>query len=238
MNAPIYLVTGGAGFIGSNFIRFLLNQYSDIHIINLDNLMYAGNLGNLSDIEHDPRYSFVKADLCDSANLKNTFDRFNPEYMINFTAESHVDRSIIQLSIFILSNVSGVQKLLDVSLKFGVKKYLQISTDEIYGSLEGEGSNIEFVKLIIQMFADLHPDLKVSEDLVAYVKDRKGHDRRYAIDSTKIQKDLKWKSSIPFEHGLKKTIRWYLDRSDWLDLLITKEYLAYYQKVYGNKFPA
>jgi len=234
MNAPINLVTGGAGFIGSNFIRFLLNPYSDIHIINLDNLMYAGNLGNLSDIEHDPRYSFVKADLYDSANLKNTFDRFNPEYMINFTTESHVDRSIIQLSIFILSNVSGVQKLLDVSLKFGVKKYLQISTDEIYGSLGGEGSNIEIVKLIIQMFADLHPDLKIPEDLVAYVKDRKGHDRRYAIDSTKIQSTLYWKSKIDFIEGLNETIKWYLHHEDWLNSGINNEYLTYYAKNYDK----
>jgi len=140
MNAPIYLVTGGAGFIGSNYIRFLLHQYSEIRIINLDKLTYAGNLSNLSDIEHDPRYSFVKADLCDRTNLKDIFDRFNPEYVINFAAESHVDRSILLPSVFIQSNVLGVQNLLEVSLKFGVKKYLQISTDEVYGSLDAKGS--------------------------------------------------------------------------------------------------
>jgi len=344
-----YFVTGGAGFIGSNFIRYLLNNNMDIRILNFDNLTYAGNLNNLSDIEKDSRYSFVKGDICKIKKIENVFNQFHPDYVVNFAAETHVDRSIHHPDIFVKSNVLGVQNLLEVSLQQGVKKYLQISTDEVYGSLGAEGSftektpldphspyssskasadlltlayfhtfnlpinitrcsnnygpyqfpeklipltilnclngkkipvygdglnvrdwihvedhcsaidlvlhkgvagevynvgannersNIEMVKLIIQILADLRRDLKVSEDLIAYVEDRKGHDRRYAIDSTKIQKDLKWKSSIPFEHGLKKTIRWYLDRSDWLDLIITKEYLAYYQKVYGNKFPA
>ena len=325
MNAPIYLVTGGAGFIGSNYIRFLLHQYSEIRIINLDKLTYAGNLSNLSDIEHDPRYSFVKADLCDRTNLKDIFDRFNPEYVINFAAESHVDRSILLPSVFIQSNVLGVQNLLEVSLKFGVKKYLQISTDEVYGSLDAKGSfsentplaprspysaskasadlltqayfhtfnlpinitrcsnnygpyqfpeklipltilnclnekkipvygdglnvrdwihvddhcsaidlvlhrgtageiynigarnersNIEIVKLIIQILTELRPDLKISENLISYVDDRKGHDRRYAIDSTKIQTILNWNAKIDFIEGLTDTIKWYINQKN------------------------
>jgi dTDP-glucose 4,6-dehydratase len=334
MNAPIYLVTGGAGFIGSNFIRFLLRQYSEIHIINLDNLTYAGNLGNLSDIEPDPRYSFVKADICDKTDLKDIFGRFNPEYVINFAAESHVDRSILQPSVFIQSNVLGVQNLLEVSLNFGVDKYLQISTDEVYGSLGAKGSftektpldprspysaskasadlltqayfhtfnlpinitrcsnnfgpyqfpeklipltilnclngkkipvygdglnvrdwihvddhcsaidlvlhrgtvgeiynigannersNIEIVKLIIQILIELRPDLKISENLISYVDDRKGHDRRYAIDSTKIQTVLNWNAKIDFIEGLTETIKWYIDHKEWLISVINKD---------------
>jgi len=346
MKTEKYFITGGAGFIGSNFIRYLFHQNKDIRILNFDSLTYAGNLDNLSDIETTPRYSFVKADICSIKKIKNIFDRFHPDYVVNFAAESHVDRSILKPDIFVKSNVMGVQNLLKVSLESGVKKYLQISTDEVYGSLGDEGSftektqldprspysaskasadlltqayyhtfnlpinitrcsnnygpyqfpeklipltitnclnrkkipiygdgrnirdwihvkdhcsainlvlhkgvagkiynvgannersNIEIVKLIIRILSDLRPDLKVSEDLISYVEDRKGHDRRYAIDSTKIQKELKWKPSIPFERGLKDTIHWYLDHSDWLDSIFTKEYLAYYQKVYGNK---
>jgi dTDP-glucose 4,6-dehydratase len=345
MNAPMYLVTGGAGFIGSNFIRFLLYQYSEIHIINLDNLTYAANLGNLSDIEHDPRYSFVKADLCDKTALKDIFSHYNPEYVINFAAESHVDRSILQPSVFIQSNVLGVQNLLEISLKFGVKKFLQISTDEVYGSLgatgsfnektpldprspysaskasadlltqayfhtfnlpinitrcsnnygpyqfpeklipltifnclngkkipvygdglnirdwihvndhcsaidlvlhrgavgeiynigaQNERSNIEIVKLIIQILAELRSDLKISEDLISYVDDRKGHDRRYAIDSTKIQTDLHWRPKIEFTEGLSETIKWYIAHEEWLVSVINDDYLTYYMKNYGK----
>ena len=343
-----YFVTGGAGFIGSNFIRYLLNHNVSVKILNFDNLTYAGNLKNLSDIEKDPRYSFVKGDICKIKKIETVFNQFQPDYVVNFAAETHVDRSILHPDIFVRSNVLGVQNLLQVSLQHGVKKYLQISTDEVYGSLgktgafkettpldprspysaskasadllthayfhtfnlpfnitrcsnnygpyqfpeklipltilncmsgkkipvygdglnvrdwihvedhcsaidlvlhkgvagevynvgaNNERSNIEIVKLIIRILADLRPDLEVSEYLISYVEDRKGHDLRYAIDSTKIQKELYWKASIPFEHGLKNTIRWYLDHPDWLDSVITKEYLAYYQNVYGNKFP-
>ena len=341
MNAPTFLVTGGAGFIGSNYIRFLLQQYSEIHIVNLDKLTYAGNLRNLSDIEHDPRYSFVKADLCNRTELNDIFGRFNPEYVINFAAESHVDRSILQPSVFIQSNVLGVQNLLEVSLKFGVNKYLQISTDEVYGSLGSKGlftekspldprspysaskasadlltqayfhtfnlpinitrcsnnygpyqfpeklipltilnclngekipvygdglnvrdwihvddhcsaidlvlqrgtageiynigaqnerSNIEIVKLIIQILANLRPDLKISENLISYVDDRKGHDRRYAIDSTRIQSVLNWKAKIEFIEGLTETIKWYIDNKEWLISVINKDYITNYNE--------
>jgi len=338
-----YFITGGAGFIGSNFIRYLLNRNQNARILNFDSLTYAGNLNNLSDIEKDPRYFFVKADICEIKKIENVFDQFHPDFVVNFAAESHVDRSILHPDIFVKSNVLGVQNLLQVSLQHGVKKYLQISTDEVYGSLGktgtfkettpldprspysaskasadlltqsyfhtfnlpinisrcsnnygpyqfpeklipltilnclrgkkipvyGEGlnvrdwihvedhcsaidlilhqgvegevynvgannerSNIEIVKLIIRILADLQPGLKVSEDLISYVEDRKGHDLRYAIDSIKIQQKLHWKPLISFENGLKDTVRWYLDHSDWLDSIITKDYLAYYQNVF------
>ncbi|MBN1166316.1 MAG: dTDP-glucose 4,6-dehydratase [Methanospirillaceae archaeon] len=342
-----YFVTGGAGFIGSNFIRYLLNRYQDIRIINFDKLTYAGNLNNLSDIEKDPRYIFFRGDICDKKNIENAFDQFHMDYIINFAAESHVDRSILNPNIFFTSNVLGVLNLLEVSLKQGVKKYLQISTDEVYGSLgktgaftettsldprspysaskasadlltqayfhtfnlpinitrssnnygpyqfpeklipltilnclsgkkipiygdglnirdwihvddhcaaidlvlhkgipgeiynvgaNNERSNIEIVKLIIQIITDLHQDLKVSDDLISYVKDRKGHDQRYAINSNKIQKELHWKPSISFESGMINTIRWYLLHPDWLNSIITKDYFLYYQNLYGNSF--
>jgi dTDP-glucose 4,6-dehydratase len=343
-----YLVTGGAGFIGCNFIHFLLKKYDDICIINFDNLTYAGNLNNLSTIEKDPRYTFVKGDTSEFKKVKKVFDQFEPDYIINFAAESHVDRSILHPDIFVRSNILGTQNLLQVSLQHEVTRFVQISTDEVHGSLgqtgkfyettplaprspysaskasadlltqayfhtfnlpinitrcsnnygpyqfpeklipltilncingkkipvygdglnvrdwihvedhcsvidlvlhhgvpgevynvgaNNERSNIEIVKLIIQILAGLRPDLKISENRIAYVEDRKGHDRRYAIDSTKIQKELHWKPLIPFELGLENTIHWYLDHSDWLDSIITKKYLEYYQKVYGNKLP-
>jgi dTDP-glucose 4,6-dehydratase len=334
MIPPQYLVTGGAGFIGSNFILYLLKYHKEIRILNFDNLTYAGNLNNLTDVEKDPRYSFIKADICDSKKIRTVFDRFQPDYVVNFAAESHVDRSILHPDIFVNSNVLGVQNLLQMSLEYSVKKYLQISTDEVYGSLgvkgtfteenplyprspysaskagadlltqayfhtfnlpinitrcsnnygpyqfpeklipltilncmrgkkipvygdglnvrdwihvddhcsavdlvldkgvagetynigaNNERSNIEIVKLIIQILADLRPELKISDDLISYVEDRKGHDWRYAINAEKIRKDLNWKPLIPFAKGLKNTIRWYLDNPKWLDLAVTKK---------------
>jgi dTDP-glucose 4,6-dehydratase len=338
-----YVITGGAGFIGSNFIRYLLHRNQKVCILNFDNLTYAGNLTNLLDIEIDPRYSFVKGDISNIQEIENAFNQFQPDYVINFAAESHVDRSILHPDIFVKSNVLGVQNLLQVSLKQGVKKYLQVSTDEVYGSLgktgsftestpldprspysaskasadlltqayfhtfdlpinitrcsnnygpfqfpeklipltilnclngkkipvygdglnirdwihvddhcsaidlvlhkgvageiynvgaNNERSNIEIVKLIVRILADLRPELHISDDLISFVEDRKGHDRRYAVDAAKIHKDLGWKPSIPFEHGLKDTIRWYLDHSEWLNSIITKEYRSYDGKGY------
>ena len=329
-----YFITGGAGFIGSNFIRYLLDHNHDIKILNFDKLTYAGNLNNLSDIKKDPRYTFVKGDICKRKKIETTFNLFRPDYVINFAAESHVDKSIIQPDIFINSNIVGVQNLLQVSSQDSVRKYLQISTDEVYGSLgktgmftentpldprspysaskasadlltqsyfhtfnlpvnitrcsnnygpfqfpeklipltilncligkkipvygdglnvrdwihvmdhcsaidlvlhhgvpgevynvgaNNEQSNIGIVKRIIQILADLRPDLMVSENLVSSVEDRKGHDRRYAIDPAKISKELNWKPRIPFEKGLADTVTWYLDHSDWWKPIISAE---------------
>jgi dTDP-glucose 4,6-dehydratase len=316
------LVTGGAGFIGSNFIHYLLKKYKDMHVINFDKLTYAGNLKNLSDIEDNSHYSFIKGDICDVTQVATCFKKHSPDYVVNFAAESHVDRSILEPGVFVRSNVLGVQTLLDACLKFEVKRYIQISTDEVYGSLgktgvftettpisprspysaskasadllcqayvhtfnlpliitrcsnnygshqlpeklipltilkclrgdeipvygdglnirdwihvddhcsaidlvlnkgvvgevynvgaDNERSNIEIVKQIIRVLAELRPEQNISETLITFVKDRKGHDYRYAIDSTKIKKTLGWKPTIPFDSGLKNTIRWYLD---------------------------
>lgn len=346
MSAKKYFITGGAGFIGSNFIQFLLRKYRDIRIINYDSLTYAGNLQNLTAIEKDPRYSFYKGNICDTAAVGTVFSEFHPDYIVNFAAESHVDRSIESPDIFITSNVQGTQNLLKTALEYGVEKYLQISTDEVYGSLgktgyftestslnprspysaskagadlltqayfhtfdlpvnitrcsnnygryqfpeklipltilhclrgkkipvygdgknirdwihvddhcsaidqvlnkgvcgevynigsDNERSNIEIVKSIIRIVGEFRKDPMVSDALIQFVEDRKGHDRRYAIDATKIHKELNWSPSVSFETGLKETIVWYLDNPGWLDSIVSKEYLSYYQKVYGMR---
>ncbi len=308
------LVTGGAGFIGTNFIKYMLNKYPDYEIVNLDLLTYCGNLENLKDIESNKNYSFIKGNIRDKDLVNEIVKDCN--YVINFAAESHVDRSIQDPEIFIKSNVLGTQVLLDAANQFNVEKYIQISTDEVYGTLGSTGyftettplapnspysaskasadlvvrayhetfnlpinitrcsnnygpyqfpekliplmiynalkdkplpiygdgknirdwlyvydhctaidlvlhkgkigeiyniggnnekQNIEIVKLILKQ-------LKKPESLITFVNDRLGHDKRYAIDSSKIQKKLGWKPKYSFETGIKETIDWYLNK--------------------------
>ena len=331
------LVTGGAGFIGSNFVRYMVNKYSEYEIINLDNLTYCGNLENLKDIENKDNYSFVKGDIRD----KNIVDDLvkQCDYVINFAAETHVDRSIEGPEIFIKSNVLGTQVLLNAAKEHGVEKYIQISTDEVYGTLGKEGyftentplqpnspysaskaggdlitraygqtyglpinitrcsnnygpyqfpekliplmisnaledkklpvygdgknirdwlhvydhcqaidlvmhegalggvyniggnnekQNIEIVKLILDT-------LNKDESLIEFVTDRLGHDRRYAIDSTKIKNDLGWSPKYTFDVGIKETIQWYLNNQDWTNQVKTGQYQEYYEKMYLNR---
>jgi dTDP-glucose 4,6-dehydratase len=331
------LVTGGAGFIGSNFVRYMLDKYRDCEIVNLDALTYCGNLENLSGLENNSNYTFIKGDITDKDLVfKITSDT---DYIVNFAAESHVDRSIEDPEIFIKSNVLGTQVLLDAAKEYSVEKYLQISTDEVYGSLgetgyfredtslapnspysaskasadlmvraynktfdlpvnitrcsnnygpyqfpekliplmisnaledkqlpvygdgmnvrdwlhvhdhctaidlvlhrgkvgeiyniggNNEKKNIEIVKLILQ-------NLNKPESLIKFVKDRLGHDRRYAIDSTKIKEELNWKPKYTFETGIAETIKWYLDHRKWWERIKSGEYTAYYEKMYGNR---
>ncbi|MDI6724017.1 MAG: dTDP-glucose 4,6-dehydratase [Methanobacterium sp.] len=331
------LITGGAGFIGSNFVRYMLDKYSDYKIVNLDALTYCGNLENLTEIEDNPNYTFIKGDISNKELINEIM--VDIDYIVNFAAESHVDRSIEDPEIFIKSNILGTQVLLDAAKKYGIKKFLQISTDEVYGSLNktgyftedtclapnspysaskagadlmvraynetfnlpmnitrcsnnygpyqfpekliplmisnaledeplpvyGDGlnvrdwlhvydhctaidlvlhkgksgeiyniggnnekKNIEIVKLILE-------NLGKSESLIKYVKDRPGHDRRYAIDSTKIQKELGWKPKYTFETGISETIKWYLENEEWWKRIKSGEYMAYYEKMYGNR---
>ena len=338
------LVTGGAGFIGSNFVHYLFKKHETIKIINYDKLTYAGNLANLKEAENHQGYSFIKGDICDKQKLHTVFEHFKPNYVINFAAETHVDRSILNPEEFVKTNILGVQNLLNLSLDFGVEKYIQISTDEVYGSLgttgyftehtpldphspysaskaaadllikayydtyklpvnitrcsnnygpyqfpeklipltivnclsgrnipvygdglnvrdwihvedhcaaidtvlnkgrlgevyniggNNERTNIEVVKLIIRQLSETLPESEILEELIAYVEDRKGHDRRYAIDSTKIQRELGWKPRISFEHGIRETIKWYLSNQNWLNSVINKEYLKYYEVNYN-----
>lgn len=346
-----YLVTGGAGFIGSNFIHFMLKKYEDIRIINLDKLTYAGNLDNLKDIEKDERHIFILGDICDSSLLKKLFNNYNIDYVINFAAESHVDRSIKEPEIFVKTNVLGTVTLLNTAKKiwetkggfYEGKKFIQISTDEVYGSLEEKGyfseataldphspyssskagadlivkayydtykmpinitrssnnygpyqfpekliplvinnclkkkpipiygdglhirdwiyvedhckvidlvinngkigeiyniggqtekTNIHIVKTIIK-YINENIDSSVTEDLIQFVEDRKGHDRRYAIDPTKVKRELSWEMETNFEEGIVKTINWYLDNKDWMERINSGKYLEYHN-IYEN----
>lgn len=331
------LVTGGAGFIGSNFLKYMVNKYPNYDFINLDALTYCGNLENLSDIEDYDNYTFVKGDIRDASLVDKLVS--DVDYIVHFAAESHVDRSIEDPGIFIKSNILGTQILLDAAKKYDIKKYLQVSTDEVYGSLGPEGyfteetplqanspysaskagadlmvrayhntfnlpinitrcsnnygpyqfpekliplmisnaledkelpiygdgknirdwlhvydhctaidlvlhkgksgevynigghnekSNIEIVKLILK-------ELNKPESLIKFVSDRLGHDRRYAIDSSKIRKDLGWKPKYDFETGIVETINWYLDNQDWIKKVKSGEYQKYYERMYSNR---
>jgi len=330
------LVTGGAGFIGSNFINYILDKRDDYNIINLDKLTYAGNLENLIPSEKKKNYHFIKGDITNFELVHYIFEKYKIKYVIHFAAESHVDRSILGSEIFYRTNVMGTNVLLEVARKFEVERFLQISTDEVYGSLGGEGlfteetplspnspyssskaasdmmvmafyhtygmpvlitrcsnnygpyqfpekliplmilnsinnkklpvygdglyvrdwiyvidhnkavelvfekgkvgevynigasnemPNIKIVKLILN-------HLKKREELIEYVKDRPGHDRRYAIDSSKIQSELGWTPSFTFENAITDTIDWYLKNENWWKRIISGEYQKYYEMQY------
>ncbi len=300
------LVTGGAGFIGSNFVHHMLKNH-DYNIINIDALTYAGNLDNLRDVENDPRYTFVKADIRDRDALTEIFETYDIDTVVNFAAESHVDRSITEPEIFLTTNVIGTQTLLDVAKRFwklapddkyardyrdGVK-YLQVSTDEVYGALGKTGMfeettplspnspysaskasadmvvrayhetfgmpvNItrcsnnygpyqfpeKLIPLMINncktgkplpVYGDVRLIIKTlgkSEDLIQYVKDRPGHDRRYAICNTKITTQLGWAPAYTFEQGIAETIEWYLQNEAWMNKITSGDYMNYYEKMY------
>lgn len=333
------LVTGGAGFIGSNFVRYMLHTHHDYSLINYDALTYAGNLENLESIENNPRYHFIKGDICDRDAVEKLFRQFKIDAVVHFAAESHVDRSILGPAIFVQTNVVGTQVLLDAAQKFSVEKFLHVSTDEVYGSLGADGKfteetplhpnspysaskassdllvlaychtfafpgvvtrcsnnygpyqfpekliplmianalnnkplpvygdgmnvrdwlyvgdhcsaldvvlhkgksgevyniggnnekkNIEIVKLILE-------NLNKPESLIQFVKDRPGHDRRYAIDATKIAEQLGWKPAHTFENGIVETIQWYLDNKPWWQRIISGEYQRYYEQQYAER---
>lgn len=332
------LVTGGCGFIGSNFIKHMLSKHA-YSIINLDKLTYAGNLENLKDIENDERYSFIKGDIADGNLLENIFNSSKVDAVINFAAESHVDRSIMYPDEFIKTNINGTFNLLEIAKKKEIKLFIQISTDEVYGSLgkegkfqeatplapnspysaskaaadmlamayhktfkmpviitrcsnnygpyqfpeklipliisnalediqlpvygdglnvrdwihvsdhceaidtvlhkgvpgnvynvggESERTNIEIVKLILNILGKPH-------SLIKYVTDRPGHDRRYAIDSTKIKNELGFKNLTDFDKGMENTVNWYRDNRAWWERIKSGEYVTYYERMYNNR---
>lgn len=340
-----YLITGGAGFIGSNFILYMLKKYKDIKIINLDKLTYSGNLENLKSIEGDSRHIFVQGDICDAELVSSLFTKYEIDYVAHFAAESHVDRSIREPEVFAKTNVLGTVNLLNCAKnawetedgwKEGVK-FLQVSTDEVYGSLGDEGyfmettaldphspysaskagadmmvkaygdtykmpvnitrcsnnygpfqfpeklipllinnclklkdipiygnglnirdwlyvedhakaidmvinsgiigeiynagghnerTNLQIVDTVIK-YINENVDIKVTESLKKFVEDRKGHDRRYGIDPTKIKKELGWYPETTFEVGIVKTIKWYLDNKEWMNKVTSGEYQKY-----------
>ena len=330
------LITGGAGFIGSNFIRLVLAETSH-SVINLDVLNYAGNLENLKDVEDNPRYEFIKGDIRDAELVEKILSK-GVDAIVNFAAESHVDRSILEPENFLNTNYFGTAVLLECARKYPIKIFLQISTDEVYGPvldgfadesyplnpsspysaskagadllalayyrtygvpviilrlsnnygpyqfpekliplfitnameskplpLYGDGlyvrdwiyvedacqaillvleegkigeiynvgggelkTNLEVTKIILK-------ELKKPESLIQFVKDRPGHDRRYALNSEKIKAQLGFKPQTSFEEGLRKTIRWYQENKPWWQKIKTGEYLEYYEKQYGKR---
>ena len=364
------LVTGGAGFIGSNFVKYMLKTHEDYLIVNLDALTYAGNLENLADIEAEPNYVFVKGDIADKAFVDQLFAEYSFDYVVNFAAESHVDRSIENPGIFVQTNIMGTQILLNAAknawqtgkdefgyptYKEGVK-YLQVSTDEVYGALgktgmftettpiqpnspysaskasadlmvrayrntfkfpmnitrcsnnygpyqfpekliplmianvidlkqlpiygdgmqirdwlhvkdhcsgidtvlhkgepgevyniggNNEKANIEIIDLILKnvkekLEAGEYPNIttdttQIGDNLKIHVEDRLGHDRRYAIDNTKITTELGWAPAYTFEEGIVETIDWYLSNQDWVAQVKSGGYQEYYEKMYAGK---
>lgn len=336
------LVTGGAGFIGGNFVHYMVNRYPEDMIINLDLLTYAGNLETLKPVENKPNYKFVKGDIADRKFVFELFEREKFDAVVNFAAESHVDRSIENPEIFVITNVLGTTTLLDASKEFGVKRYHQVSTDEVYGDLpldrpdlfftettplhtsspyssskasadlfvlayhrtfglpvtvsrcsnnygpyhfpekliplmisraladeelpvygtgenvrdwlhvedhcaaidlilrngrigevynvggHNERTNLEVVKTILRV-------LDKPESLIKYVKDRPGHDMRYAIDPTKLETELGWNPKYTFDTGIQQTIEWYLNHKEWWQNIISGEHTKYFEKMYGDR---
>jgi dTDP-glucose 4,6-dehydratase len=331
------LVTGGCGFIGSNFIQHLLDAEPEVSIVNFDALTYAGNLANLASLADHPRYRFIHADITDRAAVRRA--AAGVDSIINFAAESHVDRSIQDSGPFVRTNILGTQVLLDAARELSVKRYVQVSTDEVYGSLGPTGSFTEetplapnspyaaskaaadllvrsyvhtfgmnaiitrcsnnygpyqFPEKLIPLFiSNLMRDEQVPvygdglqvrdwihvrdhaagihrawrngrpgevynfggrcertnlalthtlldildkpRSLIKYVKDRPGHDRRYAIDCTKADRELDWRPQVAFEQGLRDTVRWYQNNTAWVAGVRSGEYLNYYERQYGNR---
>ena len=333
------IVTGGAGFIGSNFVRMILDEQKETFIVNLDSLTYAGNLGNLEGYLDNKNHKFIKGDICDGKLVENLIDEYKIDAIINFAAESHVDRSLVNPGVFIDTNVTGTLTLLKAALEKNIGRFLQVSTDEVYGSLGKEGMFTEqtpispnspysaskaaadhlvcafghswglkynitrcsnnygqyqfpekMIPLMINnalndkdlpMYGDglyvrdwlyvydhctaiwkvlteadpgeiynvggnnektnlevvniLLDRLGKDTSLIKYVKDRPGHDRRYAIDSTKIMNELNWAPSVTFEEGIEKTIDWYLQNKNWLQTVVSGDYQKYYDSMYAGR---
>jgi dTDP-glucose 4,6-dehydratase len=333
------LITGGAGFIGSNFVRYFLENHPEVTVINYDKLTYAGNPENITDVMENPRHRFVKADICDSTRVTEILRAHNVDSIVHFAAESHVDRSIMGSAVFVETNVVGTHVLLEAARDAGIERFVHVSTDEVYGSLgttgkftestplhpsspyaaskassdllalayhqtyglpvivtrcsnnygpyqfpekliplmiinainekplpvygdglnvrdwlhvedhsraidtvlqmgqpgdvyniggSNEWKNIDIVKLILR-------ETGKPESLISFVKDRKGHDRRYAIDATRIMNELGWKPGRRFEEGLRDTVQWYRGHTDWWSHVMSGEYKEYYRVMYDER---
>ena len=335
------IVTGGAGFIGAGFVYYMLEKYPDYRIVCVDCLTYAGNLSTLREALENPNFRFCKVNICDREAVYDLFEEERPEMVINFAAESHVDRSIENPEVFLDTNIKGTAVMMDACRKYGIRRYHQVSTDEVYGDLPldrpdlfftedtpihtsspyssskaaadllvlayyrtcglpvtisrcsnnygpyqfpekliplmianaladqplpvyGEGLNVrdwlyveDHCKAIDRIIHDgkvgevynigghnemrnidivkiILKELGKPESLITYVADRKGHDMRYAIDPSKIHKELGWLPETRFADGIKKTIQWYLDHQEWWKTIISGEYQSYYERMYGE----
>jgi len=336
------IVTGGAGFIGGNYVHLMLKKHPEDTIICLDALTYAGNMETLAPVMDAHNFKFVKLDIRDREGVYALFEKEKPDIIINFAAESHVDRSLVNPELFLQTNIIGTSVLMDACRKYGIKRYHQVSTDEVYGDLPldrtdlffteetplhtsspyssskasadllvlayhrtfglpvtisrcsnnygpyhfpekliplmiinalhdkplpvyGKGENVRdwlyvedhctAIDLIVRngkvgevynigghnerrnidVVKTIIKELGKSEGLIHYVTDRPGHDRRYAIDPTKIKRDLGWEPITRFEDGIKKTIAWYLDNKPWWEHIISGNYQDYYEKMYGKR---
>lgn len=336
------IVTGGAGFIGSNFIYYMLKKHPSDRIICVDKLTYAGNLETLEAAMEKKNFKFIRADIADRQAVYRIFEQEKPDIVVNFAAESHVDRSIENPEIFLQTNVIGTSVLLDACRRYGIDRYHQVSTDEVYGDLPldrpdlffteetnlktsspysaskagadllvmayhrtykipttisrcsnnygpyhfpekliplmiinalsdkklpvyGDGKNVRdwlyvedhcrAIDLILQkgrvgevynigghneranidVVKAILKELGKPEDLIEHVTDRKGHDRRYAIDPTKIHTELGWEPETKFEDGIKKTVKWYLEHRDWWMGIISGDYQTYYERMYDKR---
>ncbi|MCQ1533894.1 dTDP-glucose 4,6-dehydratase [Mitsuokella jalaludinii] len=336
------IVTGGAGFIGSNFVYYMLKKHPADRIICVDKLTYAGNLETLEAAMEKKNFKFIRADIADRQAVYRIFEQEKPDIVVNFAAESHVDRSIENPEIFLQTNVIGTSVLLDACRRYGIDRYHQVSTDEVYGDLPldrpdlffteetnlktsspysaskagadllvmayhrtykipttisrcsnnygpyhfpekliplmiinalsdkklpvyGDGKNVRdwlyvedhcrAIDLILQkgrvgevynigghnertnidVVKTILKELGKPEDLIEHVTDRKGHDRRYAIDPTKIHTELGWEPETKFEDGIKKTVKWYLEHKNWWQHIIDGDYQHYYEKMYSKK---
>jgi len=330
------LVTGGAGFIGSNYVRYVLREHPEDAVVNLDKLTYAGNLENLREVEADPHYSFVRGDICDEGTVEKAMAEVDA--VVNFAAESHVDRSILSAGSFIDTDIKGLYVLLEAGRKHGVERFVHVSTDEVYGSIEQgsfpeqapfnpsspyaaskagaellarayahtfnypilitRGSNTygpyQYPEKVIPLFITnaidgqplpLYGDgmnvrdwlyvedhcrgidlvlrhgirgeaynvgadqertnleitrqilalLGKGEDLIQFVRDRPGHDRRYSLNSAKAQTTLGWRPQVQLEEGLTRTVAWYRENEAWWRRLKDQTYRDYYRRLYGNR---
>lgn len=343
-----YLITGGSGFIGSNFVSFVLERHPDALVVNADALSYAGNPKNNDGVKDSPRYRFIKADIRDEATMTELFKEWEFDYAVNFAAESHVDRSIMEPEVFVSTNVGGTVALMNAAKNVWMQsdgtfrrncKFLQVSTDEVYGTLGGSGyfyenshyepqSPYAASKASAELFAKAywdtfrfpviisrctnnfgpfqHPEKLIpltinnalnrrpipvygdglqvrdwlyvedhcralddiclkcapgeiyniggncertnleivrkilhmvgaGEELITHVEDRKGHDRRYALNADKIKKELGWVPVVPFEEGLQKTVSWVLENREWMEDAAGKNYMEYYEKQYTKR---
>lgn len=336
------LVTGGAGFIGTNFVYYQLQHHPEDRVVCLDALTYAGNLENLTEALKNPRFRFVKGDIADREVVNTLFEEEKPDIVVNFAAESHVDRSITQPELFLRTNIMGTQVLMDACRKYGVGRYHQVSTDEVYGDLPLDRPDLFFTEdtpihtsspysaskasadlLVLAYFRTFHLPVSITrcsnnygpyhfpekliplmitralndqslpvygkgenvrdwlyvedhcaaidlvirkgregevynvgghnertnldvvktvlrelgkpESLITFVTDRPGHDRRYAIDPSKIHAELGWLPRTKFDDGIHQTVQWYLDNRQWWEHILAGEYQNYYQAMYGNR---